>query len=35
MSSPRDVAVCDNCRLYCTVSDLHPIDDLGLGVAAP
>lgn len=22
------IAICDNCRLYCTVSELDPIDDL-------
>lgn len=28
MSSSEAVAVCDNCRLYCSVSELHPIADL-------
>jgi hypothetical protein len=28
MSSEDAVAVCDNCRLYCNVSDLDPIADL-------
>lgn len=24
----KAIAVCDNCRLYCTVSELEPIRDL-------
>ena len=28
MSTPEPFAACDNCRLYCTVSELHPIADL-------
>lgn len=27
-SEGKPVAVCDNCRLYCAVSELDPIDDL-------